>query len=123
MSKDILSTWFRSDLFLTRYPTGPKDSQKRIHDTLREHGETGIPIVVENDCDLATSPVGLLKKGTAQSKALIPVSSMNVEALAVVPVHRKSKRSEFAQRRIRRPFSVTEVEALVQAVEKLGTGR
>lgn len=28
-----------------------------------------------------------------------------------------------AQRRIRRPFSVSEVEALVEAVEKLGTGR
>lgn len=41
----------------------------------------------------------------------------------MVPMHRKSKRSEVAQRRIRRPFSVAEVEALVQAVEKLGTGR
>nr|2AJE_A Chain A, telomere repeat-binding protein [Arabidopsis thaliana] len=30
---------------------------------------------------------------------------------------------EDPQRRIRRPFSVAEVEALVQAVEKLGTGR
>lgn len=108
---------------LIRYPTGPNDSQERTHDTLPEHQETNLPIVVENDCDLATSPVGVLKKGSTQSKALIPVSSMNVEALAVVPVHRKSKRSEFAQRRIRRPFSVTEVEALVQAVEKLGTGR
>ncbi|KAF8019218.1 hypothetical protein BT93_G0030 [Corymbia citriodora subsp. variegata] len=108
---------------LIRYPAGPNDSQKRTHDTQPEHQEMNIPIVVENDCDLATSPVGVLKKGSTQSKALIPVSSMNVEALAVVPVHRKSKRSEFAQRRIRRPFSVTEVEALVQAVEKLGTGR
>jgi len=36
----------------------------------------------------------------------------------------KSKRSpEQGQRRIRRPFSVAEVEALVLAVEKLGTGR
>ncbi|KAL5127540.1 Telomere repeat-binding protein 3 [Glycine soja] len=42
---------------------------------------------------------------------------------AVLPVHQKAKRTEIAQRRIRRPFSVTEVEALVQAVEKLGTGR
>ncbi|GFS37857.1 TRF-like 2 [Actinidia rufa] len=48
----------------------------------------------------------------------------NVEALAIVPM-KKSKRSEAeaVQRRIRRPFSVSEVEALVQAVEKLGTGR
>ncbi|KAJ9698447.1 hypothetical protein PVL29_007501 [Vitis rotundifolia] len=57
------------------------------------------------------------------SKALVSVPAMSVEALAVVPVHRKSKRSEIVQRRIRRPFSVSEVEALVQAVEKLGTGR
>ncbi|KAJ6691780.1 TELOMERIC REPEAT BINDING PROTEIN [Salix purpurea] len=53
----------------------------------------------------------------------IEIPAMNVEALAVVPAHQKSKRSEIAQRRIRRPFSVTEVEALVHAVEKLGTGR
>ncbi|EPS62631.1 hypothetical protein M569_12160 [Genlisea aurea] len=44
------------------------------------------------------------------------------ESKALVPF-RKSKRSESAQRRIRRPFTVAEVEALVQAVEKLGTGR
>ncbi|GFP82318.1 telomere repeat-binding protein 5 [Phtheirospermum japonicum] len=59
---------------------------------------------------------------TSESKALVPVSSTKPDALAVVPL-RKSKRSESAQRRIRRPFTVAEVEALVQAVEKLGTGR
>lgn len=62
-------------------------------------------------------------KSSADLKALVPVPEMNVDALAVVTPHRKSKRSEIAQRRIRRPFSVAEVEALVQAVEKLGTGR
>ncbi|KAF5792768.1 putative transcription regulator Homeodomain-LIKE family [Helianthus annuus] len=36
---------------------------------------------------------------------------------------RKPKGAEVAQRRIRRPFSVFEVEALVKVVEKLGTGR
>lgn len=41
----------------------------------------------------------------------------------MVPFHQKSRRPEFVQRRIRRPFSVSEVEALVQAVENLGTGR
>lgn len=56
------------------------------------------------------------------SRALVAVPAMNVEAMSVVPM-RKAKRSEAAQRRIRRPFSVSEVEALVQAVEKLGTGR
>ncbi|CAI9774625.1 unnamed protein product [Fraxinus pennsylvanica] len=44
------------------------------------------------------------------------------EALANFPM-RKSKQSESAQRRMRRPFTVSEVEALVHAVEKLGTGR
>ena len=57
------------------------------------------------------------------SKELITVPEMGMEALAVLPVHQKSKRTEIAPRRIRRPFSVAEVEALVQAVEKLGTGR
>ncbi|KAL8470505.1 hypothetical protein ACS0TY_033126 [Phlomoides rotata] len=57
------------------------------------------------------------------SKALVPVSPTNSETLAVVPANPKPRRSELSQRRIRRPFSVGEVEALVEAVEKLGTGR
>lgn len=61
--------------------------------------------------------------GTEDTKALMPVSGLKRETLAVVPVCRKSKHSGIAQRRVRRPFSVAEVEALVQAVEKLGTGR
>lgn len=62
-------------------------------------------------------------KYATDSKALVSVPAMSLEALAVVPAHRKPKQAEFAQRRIRRPFSVAEVEALVQAVEKIGTGR
>ncbi|PIN01336.1 hypothetical protein CDL12_26159 [Handroanthus impetiginosus] len=55
------------------------------------------------------------------SKALVPVSPMDAEALAVVQANPKPKRTEISQRRTRRPFSVAEVEALVEAVEKLGT--
>ncbi|CAA7036719.1 unnamed protein product [Microthlaspi erraticum] len=59
------------------------------------------------------------------SRALVPIES--AVALAPQTPNRKFKRTEQQQqaqhRRIRRPFSVTEVEALVQAVEKLGTGR
>lgn len=59
-----------------------------------------------------------------QSRAFVPVPSTNSEALAVVPVNQqKIRKSELAQRRTRRPFSVPEVEALVKAVEELGTGR
>ncbi|KAG8390851.1 hypothetical protein BUALT_Bualt01G0126600 [Buddleja alternifolia] len=65
----------------------------------------------------------LIDGAVSDSKALVPVPPMNVDGLAVVPVNSKPKRSELSQRRIRRPFSVAEVEALVAAVEKLGTGR
>ena len=41
----------------------------------------------------------------------------------MVPFQQKSRHPEFVKRRIRTPFSVSEVEALVQAVENLGTGR
>ncbi|KAK8919012.1 Telomere repeat-binding protein 3 [Platanthera zijinensis] len=61
----------------------------------------------------------------SDSKMLVPWAAANSAgaALSLVPLG-KSRRSEIAQqRRIRRPFSVSEVEALVQAVEKLGTGR
>ncbi|KAJ0103004.1 hypothetical protein Patl1_06414 [Pistacia atlantica] len=57
------------------------------------------------------------------SRAIVAVPPIKVEALAVVPVNNKIRRTDIAQRRTRRPFSVSEVEALVQAVEELGTGR
>lgn len=56
-------------------------------------------------------------------QAIVALPDVSMEPLAVVPVNQKSKRSELVQRRTRRPFSVSEVEALVQAVEELGTGR
>lgn len=43
--------------------------------------------------------------------------------LAMVHVPPKSRILDIGKRRVRRPFSVAEVEALVHAVEKLGTGR
>lgn len=62
-------------------------------------------------------------KLTPDSRALVAVPDRSTEALALVPVNQKTRRSELVQRRTRRPFSVSEVEALVQAVEELGTGR
>ncbi|GAV76577.1 hypothetical protein CFOL_v3_20050 [Cephalotus follicularis] len=58
-----------------------------------------------------------------KSQALVSVPAISMEALAMFALHQKPGHSEFVQRRIRRPFSVSEVEALVQAVEELGTGR
>ncbi|XP_047325721.1 telomere repeat-binding protein 2-like isoform X2 [Impatiens glandulifera] len=61
---------------------------------------------------------------TDYSKALVTVPAMAMEdALSVVPINQKASGSEIVQRRTRRPFTVTEVEALVETVEKLGTGR
>nr|XP_043630577.1 telomere repeat-binding protein 3-like [Erigeron canadensis] len=60
----------------------------------------------------------------ADSKALVVAPPLDAEILAVVPLSEKPiKRHELSQRRIRRPFSVSEVEALVEAVETLGAGR
>ncbi|CAI9774894.1 unnamed protein product [Fraxinus pennsylvanica] len=70
------------------------------------------------------APTDALKdEALPDSKALVPVPPTNMEALAVVPFNSKRKHNELSQRRTRRPFSVAEVEALVEAVEKLGTGR
>lgn len=89
----------------------------------RELPQTSAFNCPESDHDSVHSytDVSTLDK-TASSKALVPVPDMNSEPLNVTPL-RKSRQSELVQRRIRRPFSVAEVEALVQAVEKLGTGR
>ncbi|CAN8305974.1 unnamed protein product [Cochlearia groenlandica] len=75
---------------------------------------------VESDIDSRSSVPNKAK--TVYSRALVPFTPLHAQALTIVPP-RKPKRSEVAQRRIRRPFSVSEVEALVQAVERLGTGR
>ncbi|XP_022973294.1 telomere repeat-binding protein 4-like isoform X1 [Cucurbita maxima] len=78
----------------------------------------------ENRHELITTSIDKLPDNSLQDcKALVPVPDMTMEALAVVPLNPKSKRSEAVQRRTRRPFSVSEVEALVQAIEELGTGR
>lgn len=78
----------------------------------------------ENKHELITTSIDKLPDDSLQDcKALVPVPEMTIEPLAVVALNPKSKRSEVVQRRTRRPFSVTEVEALVQAVEELGTGR
>jgi hypothetical protein len=45
------------------------------------------------------------------------------QGLTLVPVRHRSRRADIGKRRLRRPFTVAEVEVLVQAVEKLGTGR
>ncbi|GFY82170.1 telomeric DNA binding protein 1 [Actinidia rufa] len=79
---------------------------------------------VESKHELVSSPTEVLTDGTAvDSRALVALPAVHVEALAVVPVNQKTRRPELVQRRTRRPFSVSEVEALVEAVEKLGTGR
>ncbi|KAK6646069.1 hypothetical protein PHAVU_L006443 [Phaseolus vulgaris] len=109
------------------YPSSPAVIHQRIQgfsNTLAEHQATGLGNLVESDHDSAPSPINTSgEKKLSDSKELITVPEMGMEALAVLPGHQKSKRTEIAQRRIRRPFSVAEVEALVQAVEKLGTGR
>lgn len=83
----------------------------------------------ENDHDsvLSSTNASSPEKQISSSLVLVaaPPPPVNAEALAMVPFRSKpkSKSCQVAQRRVRRPFSVAEVEALVQAVEKLGTGR
>ncbi|MCD7452345.1 hypothetical protein HAX54_016273 [Datura stramonium] len=81
----------------------------------------------ENNHELEMLPMNPIDQSADEavpdSKALAVVPPVNAEALAVVPVYHKNKHSELSQRRTRRPFSVAEVEALVEAVEQLGTGR
>jgi len=90
-----------------------------------EHQVTGLGNIVESDHDSAPSPINTLgEKRLIGSKELVTIPEMDTVGLAVLPVNQKPKRTEISQRRrIRRPFSVAEVEALVEAVERLGTGR
>ncbi|GJN08304.1 hypothetical protein PR202_ga26210 [Eleusine coracana subsp. coracana] len=78
-----------------------------------------------SDRDSVHSPVGTSSpdKASTSSRAIVPVLPADSNAGAIVPANKSKRSPEQGQRRIRRPFSVAEVEALVLAVEKLGTGR
>jgi hypothetical protein len=78
-----------------------------------------------SDHDSVHSPGGVSSpdKVSTNSRALVPVPAADPNAGAIVPANKSKRSPEQGQRRIRRPFSVAEVEALVLAVEKLGTGR
>ncbi|KNA25292.1 hypothetical protein SOVF_007350 [Spinacia oleracea] len=105
---------------VSRCPITSANNDGAYHD----HMVTNLGNLVESDHDSAPSPAETTaEKGAVDFRALVALPEGTPQALAVVQSHQKSKRSEMAQRRIRRPFSVTEVESLVQAVEKLGTGR
>ncbi|XP_020267619.1 telomere repeat-binding protein 5-like isoform X2 [Asparagus officinalis] len=95
-----------------------------LPETLPEQPQTSTLNSPESDHDSGHSHTEASSSvdKNASLKALVPVPDMNSDSLAVIP-SRKPKQTELVQRRIRRPFSVAEVEALVQAVEKLGTGR
>lgn len=109
---------------LTRLPESPILDKKFSNASCDPPPTTNVPDHVETNHDLALSSTDEVTNGTTpDSRALISVPPISVEALAVVPLNQKTRRSELAQRRIRRPFSVSEVESLVEAVEKLGTGR
>ncbi|XP_014494278.1 telomere repeat-binding protein 5 isoform X1 [Vigna radiata var. radiata] len=110
-----------------RCPSSPAVIHQSIQgnsDTLPEHQVTSFGSQFESDNDSAPYPANTsVDKGMEDSKELVTVLEKGREELAMVSVPQKPRRSEMVQRRIRRPFSVDEVEALVQAVEKLGTGR
>ncbi|CAH2053893.1 unnamed protein product [Thlaspi arvense] len=80
--------------------------------------------IVENNLELVPYQSDVsVDEPSSDLRALVPLPALEVKALAIVPLNQKPKRTELSQRRTRRPFSVAEVEALVHAVEELGTGR
>ncbi|KAI4370589.1 hypothetical protein MLD38_018929 [Melastoma candidum] len=96
-----------SDAVAEQHPlTDPCD---HVVDNPRED----IPSITDNSVD----------NNSPDCTAIVPLAVVQMEPLATVPPDQKNKRSELCQRRIRRPFSVTEVEALVHAVEEVGIGR
>ncbi|XP_050250506.1 telomere repeat-binding protein 4-like isoform X5 [Quercus robur] len=111
-----------SSQLLTRSPENPV-LDSGISDTLPDPPLTNSSNHVDSNHDTVSSPTDMNDKTTPDTKAIVAVPAMSMEALAVVPLNQKTRRSELVQRRTRRPFSVSEVEALVHAVEELGTGR
>lgn len=75
--------------------------------------------------EFETTTDSLVKTGALPGTLIVhpSIATESAQGLALVPLNHKNPCSELGKRRIRRPFTVNEVEALVQAVEKLGTGR
>lgn len=92
-------------------------NRTNLTSTCNNNVDNSHELIVSSNPDIATD------KSLSESRALVPVPETKLEPLAIVPANQKNKRPELSQRRVRRPFSVLEVEALVQAVEQLGTGR
>jgi hypothetical protein len=105
---------------------GPADSSSKHGevDASQELALTPFTAYQGSDRDSVHSPVGTSShdKVSTSSRAIVPVPA-DPNAGAIVPANTSKRSPEQGQRRIRRPFSVAEVEALVLAVEKLGTGR
>ncbi|XP_054784603.1 telomere repeat-binding protein 5-like isoform X2 [Prosopis cineraria] len=98
--------------------------QQRTYNVSQEHSLIKFESCGGGDLNVVPSLADTSPNNTvSKCRALVAVPAINMEALAVIPFRRKPGNPDFVQRRIRRPFSVSEVEALVQAVEKLGTGR
>ena len=98
--------------------------QQGAYNVSRENPIIKVESGVKGELDMVPSSANTtVNNNMSKCRALVTVPTINMEALAVVPFRRKPGNPDFSQRRIRRPFSVPEVEALVQAVEKLGTGR
>ncbi|KAJ9684280.1 hypothetical protein PVL29_016659 [Vitis rotundifolia] len=109
---------------LTRSPDPPTFDSGFSDATPDPSPLTNLGNQVEKIHDSVPSPTDILTDKTMpDSRALVAVPAMSLEALAVVPMNMKTNRADLVQRRTRRPFSVSEVEALVHAVEELGTGR
>ncbi|CAM0872506.1 unnamed protein product [Alopecurus aequalis] len=111
---------------LARIPPSDSSSKHGEVDASQELALTPLTANYQgNDHDSVHSPGGISspEKASANSRAIVPVTPADSSAGAIVPANKAKRSSEQGQRRIRRPFSVAEVEALVLAVEKLGTGR
>jgi hypothetical protein len=107
------------------YRITPADSSSKLGevDVSQELALTPLAMNYQgSDHDSVHSP-GAVSSRDKDSRALFLVPAADPNAGAVVPANKTKRSPEQGHRRIRRPFSVAEVEALVLAVEKLGTGR
>ncbi|CAO1943219.1 unnamed protein product [Urochloa humidicola] len=95
---------------------GGRGNQQPIKAYHKIHQQDSLTGCVHRSVEMAS------QDASASLQAIIPVAASDLNALASVPIC-KTRGSEIGQRRTRMPFSVGEVEALVEAVEQLGTGR
>lgn len=103
---------------ISRFPIGAPSLDSQMIECRAESSQMPTAKFLESDLNSIPSHAEII----SQDNKIVETLPVKTEPMHM-GLDQKPKQIEIPPRRMRRPFSVTEVEALVHAVEEFGTGR